>query len=512
MGSLGRFRRIAKEWVAAGLGVAALAVAAAVYYHSDRTTYRLTITAGSRDGLRHQFAEHLASVAAHNRVQLRVVGTSGSEEALDRVNLDRENPQAIDLALVQGGLDARGRERVREVSALKIEPLHLLAKGEIDTGRGTAPGLEFLRGHTINLSEVGSGTYELAREVLAFAGLKPASSGQAGDYTVKTLSYHALITEPDRAKLPDAVFTVSALPSPVVKHLVSTRDYRLVPLRFGEAFALDALHTVAGQDFPDGPRSVDGVDRVHVYNTAIPAYTYSVAPPIPPEPVPTFGTRLLLVAHEDTNTEAVSRLLEAAFVNGPGGPALEPGLLELPSELKWHDGTLVYRERTKPLAMGDAIDVLEKSASLSAIVLGGVFCLWQWYRQRRRRCRDLGFEAYMVKVTAIEKRALEIELGAVIDVKELLTLQLDLSRLKNEALQRFTSGEIEGEELISGFVSHVNDARNYLTRLILHERENIEERAAAEQRSAGSLWAEAVGDLDLDRSPAAETAGETAGT
>jgi len=92
------------------------------------------------------------------------------------------------------------------------------------------------------------------------------------------------------------------------------------------------------------------------------------------------------------------------------------------------------------------------------------------------------------------QRALELELGAMLDLRELLRLQVELSRLKNEALSRFAEGKLEGEALIAGFVAHVNNARNYLTRLILHERDNLENRAQSEQRPAEELWAETMGE------------------
>ena len=39
---------------------------------------------------------------------------------------------------------------------------------------------------------------------------------------------------------------------------------------------------------------------------------------------------------------------------------------------------------------------------------------------------------------------------------------------------------------MSGFISHVNDARNYLNRLILHERDNLEDQAVKERRTTES--------------------------
>jgi hypothetical protein len=37
--------------------------------------------------------------------------------------------------------------------------------------------------------------------------------------------------------LPDAIFPVSSLPSPLADFLIESREYRLVPLPFGEALS-----------------------------------------------------------------------------------------------------------------------------------------------------------------------------------------------------------------------------------------------------------------------------------
>ncbi len=160
---------------------------------------------------------------------------------------------------------------------------------------------------------------------------------------------------------------------------------------------------------------------------------------------------------------------------------------------RFHDGTADYVEFNKPLVAGDVIDLMEKGTSLVGGLLGGGFFLWQWIRHRYRRKRELGFESYMIKVAAIEEQALGLEMQAMLDLGELLKLQRELGRLKNEALARFAEGKLEGEQLMSGFVSHVNDARNYLNRLILHERDNLEARASQQDRPTQALWDETVG-------------------
>ena len=249
------------------------------------------------------------------------------------------------------------------------------------------------------------------------------------------------------------------------------------------------------------------VSKIRIYRVQIPPYTYGIDPPVPPREISTFGPRLLLVANENVPTRAVERVLETVF-SSPFAQISEPPLgatlLDTAPEYPLHAGTEEYRELNKPVLAGDVIDLLEKGASLAGAVLGGLFFLWQWIRQRLRRKRELGFESYMLKVAAIDEQALALEMEARLEIKELLQLQRELCRLKNEALARFAEGKLEGGELMSGFVSHVNDARNYLNLLILHERDNLEDQAVKERRTPESIWSEALEGMNTEIPAAGE--------
>src|SRR5947199_6110949 len=101
MFALRRIRWYAREWLAAALFLTLVGVGVAALRDPLRPArYRLSISAGSVNGLRHRIAERLAEQAAGRGVILSVVGTSGSWEALDRLDSGR-----LDFALVQGGLD-----------------------------------------------------------------------------------------------------------------------------------------------------------------------------------------------------------------------------------------------------------------------------------------------------------------------------------------------------------------------------------------------------------------------
>jgi hypothetical protein len=193
----------------------------------------------------------------------------------------------------------------------------------------------------------------------------------------------------------------------------------------------------------------------------------------------------------------IRRLLEVLF-NSPFSQGLQPPLdgrlLESPPELPWHDGTTQYIRRNSPLIAGDVIDLVEKEVSILGVVVGGLFCLIQWLRRRFRRRRERSFEAYIIQVARVEDRALALSREPTLDLAGLLQLQEGLTRIKGEALERFAGGELEGEELMSGFLVHISDARDFLMRLILHQRDNLEDLAREQRRSAEALWNEAVGE------------------
>jgi TRAP transporter TAXI family solute receptor len=482
-------RRLIRDWVIAVVGLAALALAVWYYFRQDRgqKTYALTLTAGSAQGLRHQIAATLADESKQHGIDARVVATHGSEEMLDMINARR-----LDVALVQGGLSLGGRQHIRQVAALHVEPLHLLVKAELFGS--ASKNLAALRGKVVNLSEAGSGTHALALEVLRFAGLHPDQGG----FRPATLGYSQLVDETDRAKLPDAVFLVSSLPSPVAKHLATRMDYRLVPLPFGEAFALDALI----QKAPTRAATTEEVEKSYIYDATIPAFTYSVEPGVPPTATHTLGTRLLVVAHQDVSPDAIGHLLDTIFTTSFAQvpkPPLEPKLLDLPPEFPLHAGTVRYMQRNKPLIAGDVMAFWEKAARIGAPCVVGFLSIWQWWRQRRARQRELEFKDYILRVSQLEQRAVELESAAHLDLRELLEIQRQLNLLKKEALDRFAEGELEGKELMSDFVAMVNDARNYITRLMLHERDHLQERAQTQGRAVQEVWAESVADHPVQK-------------
>src|SRR5262249_19729205 len=159
--------------------------------------FRLSLTAGNVRGVRHEFAHRLKKEASARALELTINPSNGSEEALDWVN-----SRKVDIALVQGALSPTNRPNVRQVASLHVEPMHLAVKKELVANGNTS--LLALRGKSIDLDQVGSGTRSLAIATLEFVGLQPKDRDPVNGYVPLTLDRRRLFEEQDTSKLPDA--------------------------------------------------------------------------------------------------------------------------------------------------------------------------------------------------------------------------------------------------------------------------------------------------------------------
>jgi TRAP-type uncharacterized transport system substrate-binding protein len=458
----GRQRRRAWQWLAPAVGVAALGLAAYLYFHTPRgRTYRLTMSGGNPASTRHQVAETIGRELASCGLNLETQFTRGSEESLDLVNSG-----AIDCAFVQGGLGVGDRPNVRLVAMMQIEPLHLLVKKEL--AEKVAERLTALDGKTVNVDQPATGTHTLAVAVLAFAGLTEHVEGKRGGYHAREFDLEKLMTA-NASELPDAIFLAASLPSRVTTHLVTQHGYQLVPLPFGEAFALSSMSQQSAQY-----QGSHTTDKGRTYPVTIPAFTYGVEPPTPPRPLPTLGNRLLVVANKGVDPRPIERMIDGIYSSRFAQvirPPLDAKMMEMAPELPWHDGAEAYRRRNRPIVSGMIMDSTQKGFAIFAAAASGLFVLWQWFRQRSQFLRDRGFSKYINKIAYIETTASHVERDQIGGLALLHELRDKLADLKSEALARFTEGQLTGHELMEGFLVQANDVRDYIRDLIRRQEE-----------------------------------------
>jgi TRAP-type uncharacterized transport system substrate-binding protein len=449
-----------RKWLAPLTALAALSLAVFLYLYSPvQKHYRLRASAGNALGMRHQLAAILRPEMARRDLTLDLEPSAGSSEALDWVN-----SRKVDVALVQGGLTEAGRPNIRQVATLHIEPMHLLVKKELY--RDVTDSLGALAGKTVDLEEAGSGTHALAVAVLDFVGLKPRDRDPVRGYVPLSLDRRQLFSQRPAQQLPDAIFLISSLPSSTSRYLITKHDYRLVPLPFAEALALESLASAASAE--EKAPSPDQVVLGRIQSTSIPAFTYGVDPPVPDKPILTLGTRLLLVAHKDVAPKAAYRLVEGIYAAELARiitPPLEAKLMELPPEFPWHAGAVLYKERNSPLLSREVMDSAHKGFAIFAAAASGLFVLWQWLRQSTHLKRKAEFTRYLNQLRSIEEKTLAAEHGEPF-ASELCALRDELGALKTQALEEFANEEMAVKQLLLDFLAEVNDAREQVTRLM----------------------------------------------
>ena len=461
-----RLRRLGESRRALAIGSAIFLAAAALFLGLALRTvhYTIRLTAGDARGRRAEIAEALAQVAEGHGVHVEIVASPGSEESLARVQRHE-----LDAALVQGGLEPA--QEVREIAPLGLEPVHLLVRPDRDLYE-----LEDLRDARVNLSPPQSGTRRIALEILELAHLVPGR-----DLEETSFSYRELEEMPE-ADLPDAIFHVSALPSPVASFLVEQRSYRLLPLPMADAVALRDVAT---------------------HRATIPAYAYGASPAAPPEDTTTVATRMILVAHRRTDEEVVRRLLETLdseeFARAARLSFDDRDALFARPEMELHPGTVAWLHRNDPYFTSDWMQGVESLRSFLVSLIVAGFLLTRWWRRHRLH----GLDAFLAEISRIDREVIALERSARLDLGRLVALRTALGDVKARGLSAFERGLVHSEELLSSFLIHAQDVRTHLDAMILHERERLEKTARSqggdEDRALRQMWEEALAEEIDDR-------------
>lgn len=346
-----------------------------------------------------------------------------------------------------------------------------------------------LRGHTVDLGPRGSESEGMAQMALEFAQLAgPAADNPLATTNIETDELRKRFRAQDRAALPDAIFELAIVPSQLALPFLRSGGYRLVPLPFADAMRLNALSThVVGAEHE--------VDWQYITDVTIPAFTYSMRPPAPSAPLPTVGSRVLLIANERVPNATIALVLEAVFRSRfarIADPPLDPSVLDLPARLRLHPGTIAYRQRDDPLLTADSVNTMNNALGVAGALVGATIFLLQWRRQRTTSRRDELFGAYVQRAADIERRLAALELSATLDLPTLIGLQREVLEVKTEALERFAAGELGSQTALYELLAPLNTTRDQIGNLLLHVRENLAERAAEEGRSEQAIWRDAA--------------------
>jgi TRAP-type uncharacterized transport system substrate-binding protein len=409
------------------LALVFLAAAVGLWYWFNRTKVEsLRLGAGMELRYKDGLTDILCDEAQRKHLNVEVQWTHQPTEAVESVS-----KHELDAAIIPAGLSMKAD--VRQVTMMDPQILHLFVKPEL------APqGLDGLRGHTVFLGTPGSGVRCVAEEILKFAGL---AAGK--EFVEDPRPYDALL-KPGAGAMPDAVFSLSPLPSPLGEKLVHQCGYQLMELPMGESLALRK------------PSFEDAV---------IPSDTYGAAPAVPPRQLHTIGVRGVLIANAAVPSLAVERLLEVLYESDFSRRAnlkkMDPALLQRGGDYRFHDGTTAYIHRGDPWHVKELLAKVQGLIGSTVSAFSAILLAWHWIRRKKV---DVG--EYQQQCTNIDLDAQRAACLGEFGDAELGICLTQLAKLKTEVLEQHHVRYMSGDKAIVEVVQRVEELQHLLPSLV----------------------------------------------
>ncbi|MFY7789609.1 MAG: TAXI family TRAP transporter solute-binding subunit [Polynucleobacter sp.] len=244
----------------------------------------LTIATGFPDGLYSQFANHLKTELAKEKITLQIRNTGGSVDNLALIN---DPNSGIDLAIVQSGVgDPVKYPELLSLAGIFYEPLWVWYRQPAFTKEGGAlTQLSQLQGKRISIGNDGSGTQILSNAILKLNEIN------ADLVKLEKLKPDEAIEKLQKGEL-DVAFIVAAGEAPILKKFYQIPGIRLMNFDQAEAYT----------------RVLPYLDRID-----IPRGIISIAHDQPKQDIRTIASTATLVARNDINPATVSLLLGTSY-------------------------------------------------------------------------------------------------------------------------------------------------------------------------------------------------------
>ena len=255
---------------------------------------KLIISTGGEGGAYQRFAARYKDALAGYGIALVEKPSAGSTENLARL---RDPDFEVDAAFIQGGTaHPVDDDALVSLGDFYYEPLWIFYR---DGAVGSGDKVLELRGKRVAIGGEGSGTNQLARELLAANGLDAKNTRliEAGGL--------GLVEKLGKSEI-DAVFVVGPTQSSLVWSLLYTPGVRLMNLAHAEAYA---------RRFP------------HLARLVLPRGAIDLTLDIPAQDVQLVSPMATLLVREDTHPALIDLLMQAASeVHGA------PGVFQKPRE------------------------------------------------------------------------------------------------------------------------------------------------------------------------------------
>lgn len=344
-----RVRRI----IAILLVVAMLAVLAYFVEGLLPKQYRLSISGGDILAKRHYLVKILQQEGLRNGLELDVNPIENNADALAAVSSGE-----LDLALVPSGSGIRIPD-VEHVASLPPETVHLLVRPEITDLNG-------LKGRVVNTGVLGEYKRELAAGLLANAGLYPDIAYVETQYSDEDM----MGMRADR--LPDALFSISYMPSYLTDYFVQVHGYQLIAMDFADSISY--RYSWASP-------------------TEIPVGIYRVDPAVPAENLTTLGVAIEIIAHSGADPKAVAVFLETLYQSSADTVIHQPIVEEdgnTYSVFPLSPGTVQYLKRDQSIFTLEFVDSVKNIAGSIMAFLSTLIVVVRWFKGKKKEEETAG--------------------------------------------------------------------------------------------------------------------------
>jgi uncharacterized protein len=286
----------------------------------------LTIATGFPDGLYSQFAQHLKTELAKEKITLEIRNTGGSVDNLELLN---DSKSGIDLAIIQSGVGNPTKyPQFVSLAGIFYEPLWVwYRQSAFAKEGGVLTQLSQLQGKRISIGNDGSGTQILSETILKLNEIN------LDQIKPEKLKPDEAIEKLQKGEL-DVAFIVVAGEAPILKRFYQTSGIRLMSFDQAEAYT----------------RVLPYLNLVE-----IPKGVISIAHDQPKQNIRVIASTATLVARNDINPATVSLILGSSYdilrnysrLQKPGQFPSSKGLdfpIDLDAEIFLRDGpSFFYR-------------------------------------------------------------------------------------------------------------------------------------------------------------------------
>ena len=387
---------------------------------ASRLPHTITIASGSEAGAYHHLALQLKQLLRleYPRITVEIQMTEGSADNLDRVKSGKvqfafyQNNRSSQFGQTKdnkSGKNDQADRDIRSVANLYVEVLHIVVR----KGMGVQ-GIQGLRGVNVSVGAKGSGTIQMAQQVLQHYNMS------VNDKQMHTLNFADTLKAFDRGEV-DAAFIVSGSLSPMLKNLLGTGKYNLLPIQ-----EVDALVFKNTAFFP----------------FLLPRTVYSGEHAIPSQDTPCLAVKASLITHQHVPAFLVRTMTQMALSTSFRNQLseLSEDFAKEEQDFSIHRGAMDFYRRREPTFSSSVAEAFDDTLPYLLVLAILVIVVGATLRQNRiekRRQMRARLHEFMTRVGVIEA-----DQRGETNPQQLFRLLDLLSRIKKRAVDDRVEGRI----------------------------------------------------------------------